>query len=976
MALDQHLPTSDVDTPGRGPVPGPPPPAGSGVAAAEAGYAAALAAVLQVDRVPVDGNFFDDLGADSMLMARFCARVRKTADLPAVSMTDVYRFPTVRALAGARAVPVSTPVEDGFAEVLAAVLQVDQVPVDSHFFDDLGADSMVMARFCARVRKRDGLPSVSMKDVYQHPTVSGLALALAPATAVTGLPLRAPAEPSSRMVRPTPYPRQPTSDPRQERVGTLSFILCGALQFLAFVGYVYATSVVTVRASEWISAGSSLAMDYLRAVAFGGAVFLGMCVFPIVAKWVLVGRWQPRDIRVWSLTYFRFWLVKTLMRMNPLVLLFAGSPLYVLYLRALGANVGRGVAVFSRQVPACPDLLTIGDGTVICKDALISCYRARDGVIRTGRVTLGKNVFVSEATVLDIDTAMGDGAQLGHRSSLHTGQAVPAGERWHGSPGRPTQTDFLAIGPVPCGRSRRVGYSIAQLLNTLFVTVPLAVGGLALLLIAFPQLDELVTSGHLAMDDVGLYAKALAGSFVLLFGTLSVALLFVTTVPRVLHRAITPDRVYPLYGFHYSIHRGIARMTNVKPLTKLFGDSSYIVNFLTWLGYRLTPVVQTGSNFGTGVKHESPYLSTVGSGTMVADGLSLMNADYSSTSFRVSRATVGADNFLGNAIAFPSGARTGDDCLLATKVMVPTDGPMRKGVGLLGSPSFEIPRSVYRDAAFGDVTGGPGVHSRLRAKDRHNRHTIALFLLVRWIDVFAVTLLGLTGAAWYSIYGAWAIAASSVASVVFHEFYAALVERASTGFRRLQPQLCSIHDITFWRHERYWKLVARPDLLNGTPFKPLLWRLLGVRIGRRVFDDGCFIPERTLVTVGDFCTLNAGSTIQGHSQEDGGFKSDRITIGDGVTVGVGAWVHYGVVMGDRSELAPDSFLMKGEEVPAGARWGGNPAGEIHQEPAVLPPAPATDSHRREAALPSGRDRSPWPRATPAAAPATAGPRNH
>jgi non-ribosomal peptide synthetase-like protein len=962
MSLDQQLPLTDVDTRGPGPVPALRglAPVGHGVAAAESGYAAALAAVLAVGEVPVDSHFFDDLGADSMLMARFCARVRKVPDLPAVSMTDVYRFPSVRGLAREKAAPISTPVEDGFAEVLAAVLQVDQVPVDSHFFDDLGADSMVMARFCARARKRDDLPSVSMKDVYQHPTISGLALALAPATAPMGVRLREPAEPPSRVVRPAPYPRQPArqlpaSDPPQERVGTLSFILCGALQFLAFVGYAYATSVVIVRGSEWISSGPSLAVDYLRAVAFGGAAFLGMCVFPIVAKWVLVGRWKPRDIRVWSLTYFRFWLVKTLMRMNPLVLLFAGSPLYVLYLRALGANVGRGVAVFSRQVPACPDLLTIGDGTVICKDALISCYRARDGVIRTGRVTLGKNVFVSEATVLDIDTAMGAGAQLGHRSSLHTGQAVPAGERWHGSPGRPTQTDFLAIGPVPCGRSRRVGYSLAQLLTALFVTVPLAVGGLALLLIAFPQLDELVTTSNLAIDDWRLYVDALAGSFVLEFGTLSVALLFVTTVPRVLHRAITPGRVYPLYGFHYSIHRGVARTTNVKPLTKLFGDSSYIVNFLTWLGYHLTPVVQTGSNFGTGVKHESPYLSTVGSGTMVADGLSLMNADYSSTSFRVSRARVGADNFLGNAIAFPSGARTGDDCLLATKVMVPTDGPVREGVGLLGSPSFEIPRSVYRDAAFGDVKGGAEVRSRLRAKDRHNRHTIAVFLLVRWIDIFAVSLLGLAGAAWYGIYGAWAIAASSVASVVFHVFYTALVERASTGFRRLQPQFCSIHDIAFWRHERYWKLVARPDLFNGTPFKPLVWRLLGVRIGRRVFDDGCGMPERTLVTVGDFCTLNAGSTIQCHSQEDGGFKSDRITIGDGVTVGVGAWVHYGVAMGDRSELAPDSFLMKGEEVPAGARWGGNPAGEIHQETPVVPPAPATDGHRRAAATTGPRN---------------------
>jgi len=53
-----------------------------------------------------------------------------------------------------------------FAELLAEVLRVERVAVDSHFFDELGADSLVMAQFCARVRKRGGLPSISMKDVY------------------------------------------------------------------------------------------------------------------------------------------------------------------------------------------------------------------------------------------------------------------------------------------------------------------------------------------------------------------------------------------------------------------------------------------------------------------------------------------------------------------------------------------------------------------------------------------------------------------------------------------------------------------------------------------------------------------------------------------------------------------------------------------------------------------------------------------
>src|ERR1041384_671605 len=68
-----------------------------------------------------------------------------------------------------------TSTERAFAEVLAEVLRVGRLSVESHFFDELGADSLVMAKFCARVRKRGNLPSVSMKDVYAHPTIRGLA---------------------------------------------------------------------------------------------------------------------------------------------------------------------------------------------------------------------------------------------------------------------------------------------------------------------------------------------------------------------------------------------------------------------------------------------------------------------------------------------------------------------------------------------------------------------------------------------------------------------------------------------------------------------------------------------------------------------------------------------------------------------------------------------------------------------------------
>ena len=63
------------------------------------------------------------------------------------------------------------------ATVLAGVLKVDSVPLDGHFFDDLDADSLLMAQFCARLRKRPDLPTVSIKDIYRHTTITALAAA-------------------------------------------------------------------------------------------------------------------------------------------------------------------------------------------------------------------------------------------------------------------------------------------------------------------------------------------------------------------------------------------------------------------------------------------------------------------------------------------------------------------------------------------------------------------------------------------------------------------------------------------------------------------------------------------------------------------------------------------------------------------------------------------------------------------------------
>ena len=178
-------------------------------------------------------------------------------------------------------------------------------------------------------------------------------------------------------------------------------------------------------------------------------------------------------------------------------------------------------------------------------------------------------------------------------------------------------------------------------------------------------------------------------------------------------------------------------MTNSNSSPSCSGTARFSVYYLRRLGYHLFRIKQTGSNFGDEVAHDNPYLCSVGRGTVIADGLSMINTEFSSTSMRLSRVSIGPRNFLGNNIAYPPQGRTGDNCLLATKVMVPLDGPIREGVGLLGSPAFEIPRSVLRDNEFNQQNSGEDLRRKLSAKNRYNVRTMGVFLFVRWLHLFA-----------------------------------------------------------------------------------------------------------------------------------------------------------------------------------------------------------------------------------------------
>jgi non-ribosomal peptide synthetase-like protein len=115
------------------------------------------------------------------------------------------------------------------------------------------------------------------------------------------------------------------------------------------------------------------------------------------------------------------------------------------------------------------------------------------------------------------------------------------------------------------------------------------------------------------------------------------------------------------------------------------------------------------------------------------------------------------------------------------------------------------------------------------------------------------------------------------------------------------------------------------DMLRGTPFLPAYLRLLGCRIGRRVFMDTTDLTEFDVVRIGDDAALNNDCGPQTHLFEDRVMKISQVDIGDRCVIGGGSIVLYDTRMEADSALGELSMLMKGETLPAGTHWEGSPA---------------------------------------------------
>lgn len=216
--------------------------------------------------------------------------------------------------------------------------------------------------------------------------------------------------------------------------------LVEAFRFLPVLAVAYLDLFIV-----WV--GTIIYMHYglgwsgLRAVAMWATPIvllagIAASILPIIAKWLLVGRFKPGDHTLYSSFVWRGELVDNfteILAVPSLIRMSLGSPMFNLWARLMGSSIGRSVWCETWWLPEfdlirVEDRATINRGTVLQTHLFHDRVMALEPVVAESGSTLGPNSF------------MLPGSSLGERTTVLPGSLVlrqdgiPADSVWTGNP--------------------------------------------------------------------------------------------------------------------------------------------------------------------------------------------------------------------------------------------------------------------------------------------------------------------------------------------------------------------------------------------------------------------------------------------------------------------------------------------------------------------------------------------------------------
>ncbi|HEY0514096.1 MAG TPA: amino acid adenylation domain-containing protein [Thermoanaerobaculia bacterium] len=808
------------------------------------------------------------------------------------------------------------------AERLVARAFSDQLhrgaPVSIHddFFLDLGGNSLLAAQAVSSLRRQGLTAALTVRDVYEARTVAALA-ALAENAGTAKTPTREPGE------------RKVAKRAGLAAVLQLGFILGKALAG-SILAYLIAFRLLPAFAGDIETTTFLLLIPGLALVAL--AIYAPLALLMVVtAKKLLVGRYRPGRYAYMGGFYLRSWIVQQLARAIPWELL-EGTVFKNTFLRALGARIGRDVYIH-RGVDLRAggwDLLEIGDGATIGRDASLGLIEYADQEMVLGTVTIGAGCTLDTRARMAPQSAMEAGAVLTSLSMLPSRATLPAGEMWQGVPAA-FQAPAPAAPPTVAGaRSWPAPVHGVVLLLARFLTAQLS--WLPLMIVAAVLESRAETSWIEALYSPDSFAAApILLALALTAAGFALALPFEALAVRLLG-AVRPG-TYPLYGW-----TSLAIFVKERMVEAAGNSLSGTLLWPRWL---------RGAGMRVGAKCEIstimeviPELVEIGEECFFADGIYLGRPWLHRGTITAARTTFQKNTFLGNHVVIPGGAELPTDILIGISTVADA-GRIRPGTSWFGNPCFELPR---REVVESDrsLTHDPSPARYVtRVFWEYLRMAIPLVpallgilwfkLLPHWHDTqppatfFALTLPAFTIGA----------GACLVLLVLLAKWL--LLGRVRAGRHPLWSCWCSRWDFLYV----VWAAYVRGSLssFEGTPFMAWWLRATGSRIGRRVVLGTSFaqVVDPDMLEIGDDATVSC--LLQLHSFEDRVLKIAPARIGARATVGNGTVLLYGANIGDGARVEDGSVVMKNETLLPDQYYVGcptRPARSPEPEPALSP----------------------------------------
>jgi non-ribosomal peptide synthetase-like protein len=788
-------------------------------------------------------------------------------------------------------VPPATPLERDLAEEWQAVFGQEHLSVEADFFLDLGGHSLFAAAVVSRLRQNPALRHLSIADIYAHPTIRGLAR-------------HVESHPPAPVVRESPLAALKHGNSRVLFAGTMQFVLLYAL----FAVIDTPIAVVINLVPDWLSP-ANLAIE---CIALAATLLLATLALPVVAKWLLIGRFRPGVYPLWGWYYCRWWLVERALALAPLQYL-AGSPLLPVYARLLGARVGQSCHLGTARWHV-PDLIEVDDGASIGYDVELQPYVVEDGRLYLDRIRIGANAFVGSKAVLLAGAGIGAHARLGEQSLLTRDVLVPQGQDWAGSPARPRPSNDPLLDGMegrPGVSGRWSGWLIAAYAAgfVLLGLLPFVAAGPELLLLSW----TIVTLGPL-------WAVAMTPVAGLLFVISTCALVWAGKMLVLPHARAG---VYPMRSV-FGLRKWIGDRLIVSSLVLTNGlyATLYTPAWLRLLGAHIGRRCEVST-----VSHVDPGLLTLRNESFVADMASLGSAVFHHGYVALQPTEVGSRSFVGNAALVRGDTRLGDDSLVGV-LTVPSTGRVEPGTSWIGSPAIFLPRRQESPRFAERLTFRPSrslVASRLAIEFVRVVLPPTLFNLA----VLLTVLVGWSVAGWGTPLLALALPAVYVASAVLVVLAIIGLKWALVG--RYRPRVEPLWSYFVRQTELItgiYEGAAVPLLLawlQGTPFLPPLLRLFGADIGRRVYIDTTYLTEFDLVHVGDDAAVGGLTSLQTHLFEDRVMKMSQVVVGPGCSVGCRSVLLFDSRLDAGASLDALSLVMKGEALPPASRWRGIPA---------------------------------------------------